>query len=75
MLASPHRYASHLSEDRSQRPEEPFLLHQEVALDVLSSGVELSYQEVPVAGVWCKTDDVLLGKVDGYFLLPSHSLV
>ena len=75
VLASPYRYSSHLAEDGSQWPEEPFLLHQEVALDSFGMSVELSDEEVPVAGMWSKTDNILLGMGYGNLLGPSQALI
>lgn len=51
VLAAPYRYAAHLAEDRPQRPEKPFLLHEEVALHALGMLKELPQEEVPVAGM------------------------
>ena len=75
VLAAPYGNAPHLAEDRSQGPEEPFLLHEEVALHALGVSVELTEEEVPVAGVWCEADDELLRDVDVDLFLPSESLV
>ena len=75
MLASPYRHTAQLPEDGPQRPEEPLLLHQEVALDALSSGEEQAYDEIPVAGVGSQANDELLGMAYGYILLPSQVFV
>lgn len=75
MLASPHWHTAQLPEDGTQRPEEPLLLHQEVALDALSSGEEQAYDEIPVAGVGSQANDKLLGMAYGYILLPSQVFV
>ena len=75
VLASPYRYSSHLAEYGSQWPEEPFFLHQEIALNAFCVSVELSEKKIPVAGVWGKTDDIFLGMGYGYLLGPSQAFI
>ena len=75
VLRAEYGDAAHLTEDRSQGPEEPLLFHQEVASHASCPDVELSYQEVPVAGVWCQTDDILVGVLLRYIGCPPHVFI
>ena len=50
-------------------PEEPFLLHQEVAMEVSGTAVEIADDEVPVARVGRKGDDAFVGHRFGDGLL------
>ena len=57
---SKHGYAAQPSEQRPERPEEPFFLHQEVDVQPFGTGIELSEDKVPVAGVGCETNNKFL---------------
>ena len=75
MLLAIDRYAAQTPEDGTERPEEPLLLHKEIALHTYRPAVEQSKNEVPVAGMRRQTDNVFVGMVNRYFSRPSHPLV
>ena len=62
-------------EQDAKGEEEPFLLHQKVALHASGTGIKLSEDEVPVAGVGCQTDDILVGMVLRNLYGPSPALI
>jgi hypothetical protein len=61
-----------MSEDGSQGPEEPLFFHQEVALHALAFAIKLPDEKIPVAGMWCKADDVFVGVRFGHVDFPPH---
>ena len=61
--------ASELAHEDAHRPEEPLLLHQEVAMEAGSTAVEVADDEVPVARVGRKGDDAFVGHRFGDGLL------
>ena len=46
MLATIDGYSAYATEENAQRPEEPFLLHKEVDLQVLGTRVEQTHYKV-----------------------------
>jgi hypothetical protein len=62
-------------EDRTERPEEPLFLHQEVTLEAFRTAIELSEEEVPVAGMGSQTDNILVGVSLRYLGGPPHTFV
>ena len=62
-LLTDHGDATQSLEQDAKGEEKPFLLHQKVALHASGTGIKLSEDEVPVAGVGCQTDDILVGMV------------
>lgn len=68
-------YASPPFEDRSEWPEEPLALHQEVGVHTFGTHEELTNDEIPVAGVWGHTEDAFLRLLNGDVFLPSHAAV
>lgn len=60
VTVSKHRDAAQSPEQRSERPEEPFFLHQEVDVQPFGTGIELSEDKVPIAGVGCETNNKFL---------------
>ena len=75
LLLSEHWDAAQVTKDGAEGPEEPLFLHQEITLDTFSTHIQLSEDEIPVAGMWCQADNVLVGMVFCYFSRPSHSFV
>ena len=72
MLRTPYGNATHSLEDGAKWPEEPFLLHEEIGLYTFRMCVKLSQNEIPVAGMGSKTDDVFIRMNDSDIFLPSH---
>ena len=75
VLAAPYGDAAHVAEDRTEGPEEPFLLHQEVALHAFGVGIELPQQKIPVASVWSQADNVFLRVSHCNFFGPPQVFV
>ena len=75
MLLPIDRDTTQFLEENTEWEEEPFLLHEEVALHAASTNIQLSYQEVPVAGVRSQADNKLIGMVLRYFGSPSQMFV
>ena len=72
LLVAVHGNAAQFAHQYAQGPEEPFLLHQEVARKALGMAIEHAYDEVHVAGMRCQCNDVLLGEGFGDLLPVSH---
>ena len=72
MPVSVHGYAAQPSHHRSQWPEEPLLLHQEIALEPLGMAIEHAHHKVPVACVRSQGYDVFLGEVFGNLFRETH---
>ena len=75
MLLSVDGNAPKSLEDGSKRPEEPFFLHEEMALDTVGATIEKPDDEIPVAGMRSQTDDVFVGMFFGNLGRPSHSFI
>lgn len=75
VLATLYGYATHTAEDGAERPNEPLLLHQELTAEAFGTAIELPHEEVPVAGVWCQGDDVLLWQRHADLGLPTHESI
>ena len=61
LFAAIDGYASQPAHQDAHRPEEPLLLHQEVAMKAFCPAVEVAHDEVPVARVRSKCYDAFLG--------------
>ena len=68
-------YATEMTEQGAKGPEEPFLLHHELTAETLSMTIELAHEEIPVAGVRGKGDDVFLRALHGDFRTPAHQAI
>ena len=75
VLRAIDRYAAKMAEQNAQRPEKPFLFHQEVDFPSLGSGIQLTEQEIPVACVWSQANDVFVGMGCGHVFPPPHVFV
>ena len=71
VTVSKHGDAAQPSEQRSERPEEPFFLHQEVDVQPFGTGIELSEDKIPIAGVGCETNNKFLRMVYRHVGLPT----
>jgi hypothetical protein len=49
-----------MTEQYSEGPEEPLLFHKEVGTKTFRSVIKLTNDEIPVARMRCKTDDVFV---------------
>ena len=74
-LLTDHGDATQSLEQDAEGEEEPFLLHQKIALHASGTGIELSKDEVPVAGVGSQTDDVFVGMILRNICGPSPALI
>jgi sorbitol-specific phosphotransferase system component IIA len=64
-----------MAEQNTQRPEKPFLLHQEIDFPTFCTRIQLAHDEVPVAGVGGKANDVLVGVGHCDMLLPPQVFI
>lgn len=71
MTVSKHGNAAQPSEQRSERPEEPFFLHQEVDVQPFGTGIELSEDKIPIAGVGGETNNKFFRMVYRHVGLPT----
>ena len=70
-----YRDTASLTEEDTQRPDEPLILHQIINLHALSPGVQLAEDKVPVAGMGRKADNKLVRMLYRDILGPPHLLV
>ena len=61
LFASIDGDAAKPSHQDSHGKEEPLLFHQEVAMEISSTTIEVADDEVPVARVWSKGNDAFFG--------------
>ena len=74
-LVSRHGNASHSAEDAAQRPEKPFLLHQEASFASDGVVIEFSDDEIPVARMWRHADDTFVVVRNSDIHLPSEYFI
>lgn len=75
MLGTPHRDTTHFFETIAQWPKEPLFLHEEVTLQAFGKGIQLAYEKVPIARVWCQTYNILGWTFDGHISCPAQSFI
>lgn len=69
---APHRNSSQTPHQYAQRPEKPFMFHQEIATKSHGTAVEQAQDEVKVARMRCQCDDVFVFHRDGNHGFPSY---
>lgn len=74
-LLTDHGDATQSLEQDAEGEEKPLLFHQEIALHASCTGIELSEDEVPVAGMGRQTDNILVGMVLCDLCGPSPALI
>jgi hypothetical protein len=68
-------YAACSLEENTEGPDEPLVFHEVIDFHALSSGIQLTEDEIPVTRMRRKANDELVRMLHRNFLLPAHLLV